>query len=377
MTTNELRIERALLRLFEVDTPLQVSFGSLDVRRMCLLEIHADGLVGRGESWINWPSWSVVERVATFHEGVFPLLDDADALDREALLSNVIGTLLPLGRQWGAEGPIWQAVSALDVALWDLQAQVAQTSIASLLSPAPAADVPVYASGVGPTDVTLLLERALEAGFQAAKLKIGFGRERDEATLTEARGVVGDDFTLFADANRAWSLDDAAEMVKVLADYGVSWCEEPLEHDAPAQLGRLYELSGMPLTLGENVYGARSAAEYIAQPGVVHFQPDLSKTGGITMMREFAELTDGTQCRLTPHSYGSALSVVATAECSASLSQLGWVELDVRDNPFRTDIVRDPGALALRCGRLPVPQLVALGDALDLEALGRLEVPIA
>ena len=327
MTATELPIDRAMVRLFEVDTPLEVSFGSLAVRRMCLLEVHAGGLVGRGESWINWPSWSVVERVATFREGVFPLIQGVDAMDRDAVLSKVVGALLPLGRQWGAEGPIWQAVSALDVALWDLQAQVAQTPIALLLSPAPAADVPVYASGVGPTDVTMLLERAIGAGFRAAKLKIGFGRERDEEILIEAREVVGDDFTLFVDANRAWSLEAAVEMVKVLGDYGVSWCEEPLEHDGPAELGQLYDLGGMPLTLGENVYGARAAAQYIAQPGVVHFQPDLSKTGGVTMMREFAQLTAGTQCRLTPHSYGSALSVIATAECSAALPRLGWVEL--------------------------------------------------
>ncbi|GAC1309533.1 MAG: mandelate racemase/muconate lactonizing enzyme family protein [Acidimicrobiales bacterium] len=375
MSTTDLRIDRTTVRLFEADTPLQVSFGSLDVRRMCLVEIEAGGLVGRGESWINWPAWSVVERVATFREGVFPLLAGADALDREAVLSHLIGTLLPLGRQWGAEGPIWQAISAVDVALWDLQAQVERRPITSLLSATPVADVPVYASGVGPTDVTMLLERALHAGFTAAKLKIGFGRERDEAILTEARAVVGDTFTLFTDANRAWTLDQAVEMAPVLAGHGVSWCEEPLEHDAPSEMGRLYDRGGLPLALGENVYGVRSAAEYIAQPGIVHLQPDLCKTGGITMMRQFGALTEGSQCRLTPHSYGSALSVAATAQCAATLPQLGWVELDVRDNPYRTDVRREP--MLLRDGRLPVPEITALSDVFDMDALERFEVPVS
>jgi D-galactarolactone cycloisomerase len=373
-TTGVLPIERVTVRLFEAPVTLHVSFGSLQVRRLCLLNVHAGGLVGRGESWINWPSWAYAERIATITEGVAPLLTGEDAFARDRVLDRLVTELLPLGRQWGAPGPIWQAISAVDMALWDLAAQTAQTSLGGLLSEHPRSNVPVYASGIGPNDVSSLVERALAEGFTAAKVKIGFGAERDRAILTEARDASGGGLRLFVDANRAWTLEEAKGMADTLTSFGAEWCEEPLADDDPRALDQLFEATGIPLALGENVYGTDAAHRYMESTGIQHFQPDISKTGGISMGLRFAALAAERKCHITPHSYGSAFTVLSSAQFSAAIEQLGWLELDVRDNPFRTQILDRP--LRIVDGHLEVPNGVGLGLAIDEDALSSFEVAV-
>lgn len=349
-----------------------MSFGALTARKLCLIEVHAGGLIGRGETWVNHPSWAPVERIATLTAGVSPLLIGADAADVAGTVGRLLAALLPLGRQWGAPGPIWQAISGVDVALWDLAGQMAGRSIAALLAERPLARVPVYASGIGPTDVEVLTERALAGGFRAVKVKVGFGTDADRRTLDQVRAVAGSSVRLFADANRAWGFDEAHQMCGLLADHGVEWCEEPLTEDSPEEMQRLFEATGMPLALGENVYGMAEAMRYVECPAVAHFQPDVSKTGGISLASKIGSRAREWATYLSPHCYGSAVTVLATVQLAAASDALGWVELDVRDNPLRTEILARP--LELTDGALGVPRGPGLGAGLDEDVLTSYEV---
>ncbi|MGH3517759.1 MAG: mandelate racemase/muconate lactonizing enzyme family protein [Haloechinothrix sp.] len=359
-------------RLFEVAIPLPVSFGKLSTRKMLLVSVHAGGLVGRGESWVNWPHWAAAERVITVSEGVAPLVIGADANDREGIFGRLTAELLPVGRQWGAIGPIWQAISAVDVALWDLAGQWHGCSVSRLLSGTPATRVPAYASGIGPTDVISLTERALSQGFTAAKVKVGFGLEADRKILHDVRAVAGSSLVLFADANRAWSLGEGIEMCRLLADFGVAWCEEPLADDQPDDLEQLFDATGMPIALGENCYGTEPAARYLASPGIQHFQPDVSKTGGITMALRLSALAAAEGKRITPHCYGGACTLLASAQLSAAIGNLGWLELDIRDNPFRDNVA--VGGFKIVDGYLDVPSGPGLGMDMDETVLRSFEV---
>ena len=369
-----LTIERVEARVFEAPVPLKVSFGALSVRRMCLVSISAGGYVGCGESWVNWPSWAYAERVATIREGIAPLIIGSDALARDDVIRCMSDTLLPLGRQWGAPGPIWQAISAVDVALWDLASQLAGCSIGQILSSTPRDRVPVYASGVGPTDVTMLMERAVEQGFKAAKLKVGFGKDADIAIIEEARSVVGDSFRLFADANRAWSMAEAEAMMPILHDHRIAWCEEPLADDSPERLAELFERTRMPLALGENVYGLEQAIRFMDVDGIEHIQPDVSKTGGISMVLHCAERAATRRTLVTPHSYGSAFEVLASVQVASAVQGLGILELDVRDNPFRTELLGT--ALSIKDGEIEVPKGVGFGMPIREDILKAMEIPV-
>src|SRR5699024_9584747 len=155
--------------------------------------------------------------------GVAPIALGRDALDPATLLDTLVVALGGVGRQWGAHGPIWQAISSIDIALWDLRGRLSGTSTAQTLGPV-RDSVPAYASGVGPTKVHELTERALELGLTAVKTKIGFGRETDRATIAAVRETAPN-MRIFADANQAWTLDEAIDNATWLQEERVEWLE--------------------------------------------------------------------------------------------------------------------------------------------------------
>ncbi|UYM04673.1 mandelate racemase/muconate lactonizing enzyme family protein [Solicola gregarius] len=358
------RVRVSVLRA-SIDDAVPMSFGRLDARQTCLVEVLAGGLTGVGESWINYPGWAPAERLATLSMGVAPLVIGADAADPEAVLETLTRELLPIGRQWGAPGPIWQAISAIDIALWDLAGRAAGTPVCDLLAGGAAtrASVPAYASGVGPTDVALLCERALEQGFGAVKTKIGFGHDRDIATLGEARSVLGSSHGLFADANQAWTMDDALAMLPALDEHGVGWLEEPLAGNHVDDLEKLAAATPVPIATGENLYGLGEFETYASSPAVGILQPDLAKSGGLTIARQVARVAAESATRLAPHCYSSAVGLVASAHLGAAFDVVDWLEVDVRDNPLRTELLSTP--LGWHDGALPPPRGPGLGIELD------------
>src|SRR6266540_2019907 len=148
---------RPLLLSVPLDQPVRTAFGAMTHRHAILVEVLTDeGLVGLGESWSNFPAWAPAERLATVEKGVKPLLVGQEIDDVPAVTRRLLAQLEPVGRQWGARGPIYQAVSAVDIALWDLKGQALDKPIAALLADAPQETVPVYASGLGPADMVAM-----------------------------------------------------------------------------------------------------------------------------------------------------------------------------------------------------------------------------
>lgn len=365
--------ERVVVRVLEapVDDPVPMSFSRLTARRCCLVEVHTDAGVGVGESWVNYPDWAPAERVATLLDGVAPLLLGEDVSDPRTVLDSLWERLSGVSRQWGAPGPIWQAISAIDLALWDLAGRRAGTPTGSLLGQArPSA--PAYASGIGPTRVEELSERALELGIGAIKAKIGFGADTDRATIKGIRAV-SPTVRIFADANQAWRPDEAIENARWLADAGVEWLEEPIRGDDPAALARLHQATGMPLATGENIYGLDALRAAAAIPGVAQIQPDPAKSGGLSIPAALAEgLSD---CTLSPHWYAGAIGLRAAVTLATALPSAGWVEFDVRANPLRDELLAE--GFRLDAGRLTAPEAVGLVGDLDWDRVAAFEVHTA
>ena len=366
MARGPLPVERVRVTILRapIEDAVPMSFGRLDARQTCLVEVFAGGLAGVGESWINYPAWAPDERVATIRDGVAPLLLGMDATDPEGVQQALTDRLLPIARQSGAPGPVWQAISAVDVALWDLAARAAGVPVSELLADGSTrALIPAYASGVGPTDVTELCERALTAGFGAIKTKIGFRRDRDVATLADARAALGPDHDLFADANQAWSVGDAVAMLPVLDEHRVGWLEEPLAGNRIEDLEKLAAATSIPVATGENLYGIEEFDTFASSRAVGVLQPDLAKSGGLTMARHIAQSSAANATRLAPHCYSSAVGLVASAHLGAAFDVVDWLEVDIRDNPLRTDLLRTP--LQWQDGALRLPDGAGLGIELD------------
>jgi L-alanine-DL-glutamate epimerase-like enolase superfamily enzyme len=360
---------RPILLRAPISTPVRMAVGQLQARQAVLVAIDTDaGLTGIGESWVNYPSWGPVERLATITQGLRPLLVGEVVDDPVRLWHRCVDALHRLALQWGAIGPIYQAISGTDLALWDLAGQIAAVPIWRLLG-APRQDrVPAYASGLGPDGVGQQALSAVAAGFGAVKLKVGFGRDTDERNLAAVRTAIGP-ATLLTDANQGWTLPIAAAMRPALTAAQAASVEEPFPADDEPAWREARRALGLPLAAGENLYGRRQFERWFDQGLLDVVQPDVCKCGGITAARDILGLAATRSLRQAPHFFGSAVGLAATIHLFAALppEQRTLVEYDINPNPLREELLTEP--LWLGAGTLRVPQGPGLGVALREAAL--------
>ncbi|HXH83305.1 MAG TPA: mandelate racemase/muconate lactonizing enzyme family protein [Candidatus Tectomicrobia bacterium] len=356
-----------------VHEPIRMAHGTLRTRPAVLVEIvTADGATGWGESWVNFPPWAWRERVATLTEGVRPLLLGVVADDREGLRRRLHDTLVPMARQWGALGPVMQAISAVDIALWDLAGRVAGQPVAHLLGGDAGAPLPAYASGLGPARAVAQAERAVAAGFTALKLKIGFDWEADRANIAAVRRTVGPGITLMVDANQAWTVAETLARGPWLAEQGVRWLEEPVPSGDAHDLRQVTGKAGVPIAAGENVYTVCGFRRLLEARAVDVAQPDVAKTGGLSEMASICRLAGAHGVPWAPHFYGGALGMAATLHAFAAFPGGVAVEWDWNENPLRDALLRRP--FEVRDGAVTPPAGPGLGVEIDPAALRRFAV---
>ena len=350
---------------------MQTAVGAMHGRNGLLVEVQTDvGVSGIGESWVNYPSWAPAERLATLTHGVRPMLLDEVADDPRRLQRLCSERLRLLGLQWGAPGPIAQAISGVELALWDLAGKLAGVPVWQLLGAPAQATVPAYASGLGPARPEEQAAAAVAAGFAAVKLKLGFGRQRDEANLTAVRQAIGD-VTLYADANQGWTLAEALALLPALHQAGAAWLEEPLPVDDEAGWRSLRGPAGLPLAGGENLYGRAQFQRWAGSGLLDVIQPDVCKCGGLGVALDVLAAAGRQGRRLAPHYFGGAVGLAATIHLFAALpeEQRAQVEYDVNPNPLREELLTE--SLFVGRGRLRVPDGPGLGITLRQEALAR------
>lgn len=338
-----------------IDTPVQTSFGIMRDRPAVFVRVtDADGAEGWGEIWCNFPTVGAEHRARLVDSVFAPLLVGKSFASPEMAFLDLTARTEVLAIQAAEPGPIAQCIAGLDIALWDLHARRLQQPLWKLLggkSPV----VSVYASGLNPTAPEKLAAEKLALGYRAFKLKIGFGLERDLANLNALRKVVGD-LPLMVDANQAWDLGTAIEMVEALKDFNLGWLEEPLRADRPwSEWQQLARKPAPSLAAGENLaaFAAFEAALQSHALGVV--QPDLAKWGGFTGCLTVAKKILGHGMLYCPHYLGAGIGLLASAHLLAAVGGDGILEIDANENPLRT----------LTCGPLAkvVEGTSTLGDA--------------
>lgn len=359
--------------------PIRVSFGSMQARHLVLVVVELDdGTIGVGETWTNFPSWASRERTLTLDEGLRPLVRGRQVGDVAAFTRGLLAELAPLARHWGAWGPVYQAVSGLDIALWDAVGRREHVSVAELVARssgraghALAGSVSVYASGLGPERVVETAAAPYAAGVRTFKLKVGFGFEIDTVNLRALRRAYPD-ATIAVDANQAWSVDEAMQYAALLSEVACLWVEEPLATEMAAPLADLARGLSTPLAFGENAYGLSILAELARREAVQILQPDVTKTGGVSAALGVYDLAEDHGLRVVPHFLGGAIGQVASAHLVAGRDPGGLLEMDANPNPFRQSALRAP--LAVVDGALGIPAGPGLGVELDVDWLRHLLV---
>lgn len=357
--------------------PIRVSFGSMHARHLVLVIVELDdGTIGIGETWTNFPAWACRERTLTLEEGLRPLVQGRQVGDVAAFTRDLLEELAPLARHWGAWGPVYQAVSGLDIALWDAVGRRERVSVAELVARSsggagrPVGEaVTVYASGLGPTHAVETAASAYAAGVRTLKLKVGFGFDTDAANLRALRSAYPD-VAIAVDANQAWTLDEAVRYAPLLSEFACLWVEEPLVTEMAAPLACLAERLPCPIAFGENAYGLSILAELAGREAVAILQPDVTKTGGLSSALGVYDVADDYGLIVTPHFLGGAIGQAASAHLVAGRDPLGMIEMDANPNPFRQRALRSP--LSVVDGALSVPVGPGLGVELDTEWLRHL-----
>lgn len=347
-----------------LEQPVVMACGEITARTTVLLEIErADGLVGIGESWVNHPHWAPAERVATLVEGVAPLLLGEDSGQISALHAKLARALSgPVG-QWGGQAPLLQAISGVDIALWDLAGKSLGVGVAELIGGRFRDRVPAYASGLGPDGVEQTASDCIEAGWTALKVRVGFDPDLDRSNLGAARRALGPGGMLAADANQAWRPGEARRMAELLHETGVVWIEEPIAGAARDELDAFASLTGITVALGENLAGSDAFLPYLGSSDRFLLQPDITKVGGFNHAWPVCQLAGATGVAVAPHYYGGAIGWAATLQLAAACPAVGIVEYDIRPNPLRDDLLtRRPGVAK---GMVEVPAGPGLGVSLD------------
>ncbi|MFO1070192.1 MAG: mandelate racemase/muconate lactonizing enzyme family protein [Geminicoccaceae bacterium] len=259
----------------------------------------ADGVVGSGYTFTVGRNGAAIDAILTREMPEILVGHDAQRIER---LWQKMWWDLHYG---GRGGPTVLAISAVDMALWDLKAIKAGLPLWSLLG-GHDPKVSCYAGGIDldlPLDDLLRqTDRNLERGFRAIKMKVGSpDLARDVERVAAMRRHLGDGFPLMADANMRWSVDEAIRAARRFQPHDLTWLEEPIVPDDMAGHARLVRDGGLPIATGENLRTLWDFRHLIAGGGVTWPEPDVTNCGGITSFMKIARLAEAFGLPVTSH----------------------------------------------------------------------------
>jgi len=293
----------------------------------------------------------------------------ADALSPPAAWARMRGAV----RNIGYPGVASSAISAVDVALWDLKARLLGVALSTLLGRV-RERVPVYGSGGFTSYSAEQMQRQLsgwvQQGVRAVKMKVGSEPDQDPARVRHARGVIGEDVALFVDANGAYSRKQALQLAETFSrESGVSWFEEPVSSDDLEGLRLLRDRApaGLEVAAGEYGYDLFYFTRMLDAGAVDVLQADVTRCGGITQLLQVGALCASRGLRLSAHT-----SPAIHAHVCAAIAPLAHVEY-FHDHARIEGLLFD-GTPALRDGFLcPDPDTPGTGLELREDEAERYE----
>lgn len=292
-----------LVLQFEVDAVEPALAKDYDKdREILVVEVEtASGLVGLGYQLYLREGFRTTE--ACLKELMIPRLLGQDASAIEAIWRDLWSATLADGRG----GTPILALSAIDVALWDIVGQKAGLPLHRLWGHY-RSEVPVYGSGcwrgLGGEGMAAKAKRFVEAGYPAIKMQVGhiWSDAEDVANVAMVRDAVGPDIDIMVDVNMAWTADHAILMGRRLEEYDIYWLEEPVVPDDFHGYFRIADALDLRVVGGESHFTRYDLRPFFEHPKLPILQPDVVR-GGLTDLRKTAAIADTWGLQIAPHLY--------------------------------------------------------------------------
>ena len=268
-----------------------------------VVEVFTDnGLLGLGNAAL---APQVTKQIIDLY--LKPLLIGQDPWDIERLWQHMYRKTMAFGRK----GLGMAAISAVDIALWDILGKSAQQPVYRLLGGRTKSRIPVYASrlySVELGELAVEAKRYKEEGYRAMKLRFGWGpsdgaqgMQRNVALVRTVRESVGDGIDVMADAYMGWTLDYAKRMLPLLEPFHLRWLEEPVIPDDIHGYAELKAYGRIPIAGGEHEFTLFGFRELLEARALDYIQFDTNRVGGITQARKIAALAEAHSVPVIPH----------------------------------------------------------------------------
>ena len=298
VTLSHIGINRIEVAAYRVPTDLPESDGTLEWNSTTLVLVYAHGgnRVGIGYTYADMATATLIRELLS------EVAKGRDAMAPAAIWNDMVSRVRNLGRP----GIASMAISAVDIALWDLKARLLNIPLLTLFG-AVRTSVPIYGSGgfTSYSDKQLQMQLAgwVRQGITRVKMKIGRNARADVGRVREVRTAIGPEAELFVDANGAYSRKQALQQAEKFAEFNVSWFEEPVSSDDLAGLRLLRDRApaGMDVAAGEYGYEAGYFRRMLGAGAVDVLQADATRCGGITGFLQVAALCAAHHVPLSAH----------------------------------------------------------------------------
>jgi len=373
---------------YRLEEELGYSQQYYDRRTAHLIEVVTDeGLRGYGEAFgggnVALANKTIVEQV------IGPLIRGMDPLDREVIWHKVYNLL----RDHGQKGMPLQALSGMDIALWDIAGKSQGQPLYKLLGGAFRDRIPAYGYGMMLQRVPELASRFAEesrkiaaGGFKAIKMKIGLG-PREDAKLVEAvREAIGPEIRLMVDANHCYTAREAIPLGRELERLEVFWFEEPVAPEDYQGYRDLCLALDMNIAGGEAEFTRWGFRQLIEGRCVDVLQPETCGLGGITEYLKVLALAHSHFVPVVNHVWGSAVAVAMNLHLLAALPDLPggahpvqpMLEYDTTPNRFREELLKEPIGVLKQVkengGWVGLPKGPGLGIEIDFDFVKNFQI---
>jgi L-alanine-DL-glutamate epimerase-like enolase superfamily enzyme len=322
-----------------------------------------DGVVGWGEAISQFPEAAQASKILIL-DGFAPLVLERDPLDAEPLWQE----MCRYAYWYGVEGIAAFAISAIDMALWDLKGKLLGQPVAKLLGGQMKDAIPAMASIIFDMDDLDWTLREFQGfkddGYRIAKAGWGmtpesvFGqdRKRDLRYVREIRQVIGDDLGLVVDvpgARGLWDVPTAIRRFRELEEFDLRWIEQPLRPSDLKGHTRLRAAVATPVGTGEDEWSPETYRRVIESDGVDVLQLDPGRCLGITGCREVVKMVEAAGLKYSAHSWSGALNTAASLHFLSISDSGDALDFKPHESPLQHELVEDPwiqedGMLALR-----------------------------